>query len=99
MRRPRLAGFIVPSPQEELIVSAFQSYAGAYEFCGKEVRWRCYANARLHGLRRADHAPLPAAPNGKKWLSLARDRVDPDVKVLVDQDVEEISQILLRIDS
>lgn len=80
-------------------MSAFQPYAGAYGVCDKVVRWRCYATARLHGLRRQVDAPMPAPPAGLKWLRPARDRDGVEVALLVDQAVNEVSQILLQIEA
>jgi hypothetical protein len=79
-------------------MSAFQSYEGAYSFHGRDFRWRCYATARLHALRRTDHAPLPNPPQGMKWLTPSNSRVGLEVALLVDQDVDEISQILLQME-
>lgn len=79
-------------------MSAFQSYAGAYEFRGGRFTWRCYATARVYGVRRAEHAPLPFAPDGKKWVRQPPHHHAPDVAWLVDATVEEFSQILLQVE-
>lgn len=79
-------------------MSAFQPYAGEYESAGGTIRWRCYATARVHGVRPADK-PLPNPPLGTKWLTPAEGRREPAVACLVDEDVTEFSQILLTIDA
>jgi hypothetical protein len=78
-------------------MSAFQAYAGAYEFDGGAYAWRCYATARIHEVRRREHGPPPAPPKGRKWVSPARQSFEQDVSCLVDETVEEFSQILLQV--
>lgn len=79
-------------------MSAFQSYSGAYEFGGGDFAWRCYATARIYDVRRSEHAPLPSAPQGRKWLVAERTRHAPDVCCLVDDAVNEFSHILLQVE-
>lgn len=78
-------------------MSAFQAYAGAYEFEGGAFAWRCYATARIHEIRRREHGPPPPPPQGRKWVSPACQGFEQDVSCLVDETVEEFSQILLQI--
>jgi len=78
-------------------MSAFQPYAGVYEFHGQSFNWRCYATSRLHEVRRKDHEPLPPPPAGRKWIAPADASHDPGIVLLVDEDVSDISQILLQI--
>lgn len=82
-------------------MSAFQAYAGAYEFEGGAYAWRCYATARIHEVRRREHGPLPRPPHGRKWVSAAdlspARHAAPEVSCLVDETVEEFSQILLQV--
>jgi hypothetical protein len=76
---------------------AFQPYAGAYQSREGGVSWRCYATARIHGVRRVEHGPLPTAPTGKKWIRRADRDAGPAIAWLVDDAVAEFSQILLQI--
>jgi len=78
-------------------MSAFQAYAGAYEFAGDSYGWRCYATARVYEVRQKRHAPLPSAPEGRKWVAPPREAYEPDVACLVDASVQEFSQILLQV--
>lgn len=78
-------------------MSAFQAYAGAYEFAGRFYGWRCYATARVYEVRQKRHAPLPSAPRGRKWVGPSREACEADVACLVDETVEEFSQILLQV--
>lgn len=83
-------------------MSAFQAYAGAYEFDGGAYAWRCYATARIHEVRRREHGPPPPPPQGRKWVAPARQSLAsgdkaPDVSCLVDETVDEFSQILLQV--
>jgi len=78
-------------------MSAFQAYAGAYEHEGGAFAWRCYATARVHEIRRREHGPLPSPPAGRKWVSPTRQGHEQDVSCLVDETVEEFSQILLQV--
>jgi len=80
-------------------MSAFQAYSGAYEFAGSSYGWRCYATARVYEVRQKRHAPLPSAPQGRKWVAPPREAYEPDVACLVDATVEEFSQILLQVES
>jgi hypothetical protein len=78
-------------------MSAFHSYAGAYEHEGETFSWRCYATTRVHAVRHREHAPFPNAPAGRKWLWQAPSRREPEVGWLVDDRAEEFSHILLQI--
>jgi hypothetical protein len=78
-------------------MSAFQAYTGAYEHEGAAFSWRCYATTRVYEVRRSDHAPFPSAPDGRKWLSPAQQDHEPVVGCLVDDRVEDFSQILLQV--
>jgi len=78
-------------------MSAFQAYAGAYEFGGESFAWRCYATTRIHAVRRRDHGPFPAATGGRKWVWQAPLHHEPEVAWLVDEGVDEFSQILLQV--
>lgn len=80
-------------------MSAFQAYAGAYEHEGGAFAWRCYATARIHEIRRREHGPLPRPPQGRTWLTPASQgrQSEQDVSCLVDETVEEFSQILLQV--
>jgi hypothetical protein len=78
-------------------MSAYQSYTGAYEHEGGAFAWRCYATARIHEIRRREHGPLPRPPQGRKWVSPGRQAYQQDVSCLVDEAVEEFSQILLQV--
>jgi hypothetical protein len=79
-------------------MSAFQAYAGAYEHQGASYSWRCYATARVYEIRHSDHGPFPKAPNGRKWIAPEQRTYDQLVGCLVDEGVEEFSQILLQVD-
>lgn len=79
-------------------MSAFQSYAGAYEFDGCDFAWRCYATTRVYEVRRSEHTPFPSALSGRKWVLSERTRLAPDVVCLVDETVDEFSQILLQVE-
>ena len=79
-------------------MSAFQCYAGAYEFGGGDFAWRCYATARVYDVRRSEHAPFPGPPSGCKWVLPAPRNHAPDVACLVDEAVEDFSQILLQVE-
>lgn len=78
-------------------MSAFQAYAGDYECDGAAFSWRCYATARVYEIRRADQAPFPRAPKGRKWISPERQDYEQQVGCLVDDDVTDFSQILLQV--
>lgn len=78
-------------------MSAFQAYAGAYEFAGSSYAWRCYATARVHEVRPSEHGPFPEAPAGRKWLTTPRQNYEPAAGFLVDATVEDFSQILLQV--
>jgi hypothetical protein len=78
-------------------MSAFQAYAGAYEFGDEAFSWRCYATIRVHAVRRQEHAPFPPAPSGRKWLWLSPMHAEPAVGWLVDDSADEFSHILLQI--
>jgi hypothetical protein len=49
-------------------------------------------------MRRADHVPFPKPPPGQKWICAKDQRAGPEVALLVDQVVIEVSQILLQIE-
>ena len=78
-------------------MSAFQAYAGAYEHEGALFSWRCYATARVYAIRHNAHAPFPKAPKGRKWVSPAQQDYEQVVGCLVDEAVEDFSQILLQV--
>jgi hypothetical protein len=78
-------------------MSAFQAYAGAYEFEGQAFAWRCYATTRVYAVRRVEHAPAAMASPGRRWLWRSSGRHEPDVAWLVDEDAHEFSHILLQI--
>jgi len=80
-------------------MSAFQAYAGAYEFDGGAFSWRCYATARVYEVRQRGHAPLPRAPHGRKWVAPVQQAYEQAVECLVDDTVEEFSQILLQVEA
>jgi len=82
---------------EDFGMSAFQSYAGAYEFDGGDFAWRCYATARVYEVRRSEHAPFPHAPVGRKWVLAERQHGGADVACLVDEAIGEFSQILMQV--
>jgi hypothetical protein len=76
-------------------MSAFQAYAGAYDFDGGSYSWRCYATARVYAIRKSEHTPFPTAPEGLKWVTPARQ--EQQVDCLVEDGVGEFSQILLQV--
>jgi hypothetical protein len=78
-------------------MSAFQAYAGAYDYAGRSFSWRCYATTRVHAVRSRDHAPFPKAPPGLKWLWQSPMHHEPEVGWLVDDCAQEFSHILLQI--
>ena len=78
-------------------MSAFQAYAGEYEYGDQSFSWRCYATARVHAVRRREHAPFPKAPSGRKWLWQSPLHHEPEVGWLVDETAEGFSHILLQI--
>ena len=78
-------------------MSAFQPYAGAYEFGGETFSWRCYATARVYEIRPLAHAPLPAAPTGRKWIEPLHKGRQLPACCLVDEAVAEFSQILMQV--
>jgi hypothetical protein len=79
-------------------MSAFQSYAGAYEVEGAHYSWCCYATARVYEVREEAQGPLPAAPDGKKWSRPIDSRSQrPSLSWLVDEATSEFSQILLQL--
>jgi len=79
-------------------MSAFQAYGGAYEHQGKAIRWRCYATAPVYEVRTDQHMPLPAPPEGRKWLMRSRYKNDVTFGWLVDGATEDFSQILLQVE-
>lgn len=79
-------------------MSAFQAYGGSYEFDGRPYSWRCYATARVYEVRMSDHAPLPAAPKGKKWIRRNRHNGDAEFGWLIDSETGDFSQILLQVE-
>ena len=78
-------------------MSAFQAYAGAYEYDGASFGWRCYATARVYAIRHSAHAPFPAPPQGRKWIFPAQQDYKQVVGCMVDEAVEDFSQILLQV--
>ena len=78
-------------------MSAFQAYGGAYEHDGGGYSWSCYATTRVYEIRRREHAPLPKAPNGRKWIAPVQQDYEDLVACLVDEAVEQFSQILLQV--
>lgn len=78
-------------------MSAFQAYTGAYDFAGSSYGWRCYATTRVYQIRESGHGPFPQAPTGRKWLIQPRQNYEPAVGCLVDEIVEDFSQILLQV--
>jgi len=80
-------------------MSAFQPYAGEYDYGGGTVRWRCYATAPVHGVLPAENRPLPSPPQGQKWLNPAEGPRRAPFACLVDETVTEFSQILLQMEA
>lgn len=80
-------------------MSAFQAYAGAYEFQGEAFAWRCYATARVHAVRKPEHTPFPAPASGLKWVWRSSSRHEPELAWLVDHDVDDFSLILAQVDA
>ena len=78
-------------------MSAFQAYAGNYEFGGEAFNWRCYATVRVHAVRQQEHGPFPTAPIGRKWIWRSPMHGEPTVGWLVDDQAYEFSHILLQI--
>jgi hypothetical protein len=80
-------------------MSAFSAYDGAYEFNGDQYSWRCYATARVHELRKGDHAPFPKPPAGKKWITVrGRRQSDQTLTLLLDESITDFSQMLVQIE-
>ena len=79
-------------------MSAFQSYAGVYEFAGARFLWRCYATVRVYEVRNREHRPHPPAPAGKKWIWKEIDHHGREAGCLVDGQVTDFSQILLHVE-
>jgi hypothetical protein len=80
-------------------MSAFLAYGGAYEFDGREYRWRCYATARVHALRKREHGPNPNPPMGLKWITTkSRHQGEPELSWLLDEDIGEFSQMLVQVE-
>ena len=80
-------------------MSAFLAYGGAYEFDGREYRWRCYATARVHALRIREHGPNPMPPRGLKWITTRSRHVgEPELSWLLDEDIGDFSQILVQVE-
>ena len=77
-------------------MSSFQSYTGEYSSGGRRYRWRCYATARVYELRRADHVPLPPAPEGKAWAWRSQREGEPQAAWLVDADLPQLSHMLVQ---
>ena len=80
-------------------MSAFLAYGGAYEFAGRQYRWRCYATARVHAIRKREHVLDPKAADGLIWVSGQGRRGDPDVLCLMDEGAENFSQMLIQIEA
>ena len=80
-------------------MSAFSAYGGAYEFNGEQYDWRCYATARVHELRKVEHAPFAKPPAGKKWITVhGRKTSEPTLRMLLDEGATDISQMLVQIE-
>lgn len=79
-------------------MSAFIAYGGAYEFAGRQYRWRCYATARVHEIRKREHGPSPLPPEGLQWVASEGRRGDPEVICLMDESVGEFSQMLVQVE-
>ncbi len=80
-------------------MSAFQAYAGAYEFGGASYNWRCYATARVYDARKQEHGPFPPAPQGRKWIAVSDGRAtDLALSWLIDEDTADFSQILVQVE-
>lgn len=80
-------------------MSAFSAYDGAYEFDGAQYRWRCYATARVHEMRKGEHGPFSRPPKGKKWISVKGRRAsDPTLNLLLDEGVTDFSQMLTQVE-
>ena len=79
-------------------MSAFLAYGGAYEFGGRQYRWRCYATARVYEIRKQEHGPSPQTPEGLRWISPQRRRGDPEVLWLMDEDSDDFSQMLVQVE-
>lgn len=80
-------------------MSAFQSYAGAYESALGIFRWRCYATVPIYEARHSEYSPLPKPPRGRKWVRRRGRHDDPKIAWLVDASVKEFSQILLQVET
>lgn len=80
-------------------MSAFLSYAGAYEYNGRQYQWRCYATARVHGLRKREHGPNPKPPQGLDWVAVrSRHEGEPELSWLVEKGAAEFSQMLVQVE-
>ena len=79
-------------------MSAFQAYGGSYEFDGRDFGWRCYATAPVYEVRMSDHAPLPPAPKGRKWIRRSRHKGDAEFGWLIDRETVDFSHILLQVE-
>lgn len=78
-------------------MSAFQAYAGGYEFEGVPYAWRCYATVRVHAIRSLDHGPFPRPPEGLKWTAPVQQQHERQVACLLDEGVVDFSLILLQV--
>jgi len=80
-------------------MSAFLAYGGAYEFEGREYRWRCYATARVHAVRKREHGPQPQPPRGLKWITVeGRHKAEAELSWLLDENTTEFSQMLAQVE-
>ena len=77
-------------------MAAFQAYAGAFTEEGETFRWNCYATCPVYEVRSSAHA-LPAAPEGRKWVSKAQSVGGRELAVLVDSETTDFSQMLTQI--
>jgi hypothetical protein len=81
-------------------MSAFLSYDGAYEYDGRRYRWRCYATARVHGLRKREHGQNSEAPQGLKWIAIrTRFEGEPELDCLLDAETGDFSQMLVNVEA
>ncbi len=79
-------------------MSAFLAYGGAYEFAGRQYSWRCYATARVHEVRKREHGPDPKAPRGLKWVTTQVRHGEPEVIWLMDDGIDDFSQMLVQVE-
>lgn len=78
-------------------MAAFQAYAGAFSDGRRDFRWSCYATCRVYEVRALD-ANLPAAPDGRKWVSRRQHgQSGPRMAMQVDRQIDEFSHMLTQI--